>query len=65
MPDFILNVAAGLFGIGAVYGLIRADLKNLHEKSREQKATTDTLFKEVRRVDDRINQHIDSHFKVH
>lgn len=47
--DLALNMAAMLFGAGAVYGAIRSDLKGLHEKLADAK---ETAVRAHRRLDD-------------
>lgn len=55
-----IQIAAMIFGIGSVYGLIRADLLRLHEKISDVKANIvrveSTAEKAHERIDDHINR---------
>ncbi|PMS38468.1 hypothetical protein [Trinickia symbiotica] len=46
------QAATALVAAGAVYGAIRADLKAIHQKQRDQDSRVD-------RVEDRLNRHIE------
>lgn len=59
--SLIFNVALGLVGLGSVYGLIRADLKNMREKIESHSATHSAIFQKIDNVDQRINDHIEHH----
>ena len=55
------NIGVGLLGIGSVYGLIRADLKSLHEKNAQQRDTNKELFNKYDLIDRRMNDHLEHH----
>lgn len=46
-PAFLLQLIIAVGSAGAVYGAIRADLKNLHYRLTEHKDTSDARLKEA------------------
>lgn len=59
--DALITYAGILIGMGSVYGLIRSDLKHLHEKAVKQEKTNDRLHELDRETNKRINDHIEHH----
>ena len=57
----IIGVITSCGSIGAVYGLIRADLKNLHETTTRQDSELKSLRKEDAALHNRINEHVEKH----
>lgn len=52
MPDLI-QIVYGLFLAGAVYGGIRADIKNMHERIKDAKDTADGAHRRIDLIFDR------------
>lgn len=59
--ETILTIGGMLVGIGSVYGLIRADLKHLHEKYSTHEISIKELATKAEKIDTRINDHIEHH----
>lgn len=60
-PATLINIGAGLVGLGSVYGLIRGDLKRLYERAIEQSEINKQLFTKCDDLHVRINEHIEHH----
>ena len=62
MPNItpeLLNIFMMIFGVGSVYGLIRADLRNMHDKLTD-------LIRDISRVEkntDKAHSRLDDHIK--
>lgn len=54
----MMTIIATVFSFGAVYGLIRADLKHLHERILMQKSEMDRIEKLAERAHVRLDDHI-------
>lgn len=55
--DELIKIGTMIFGVGAVYGLIRADIRHMHDRLAD-------IVKEVGRVEraaDKANERVDAH----
>jgi hypothetical protein len=52
MPDVWVQIIVAIIGAGAVYGGIRADIKNIHERINDTSASAG-------RAHDRIDRHVE------
>lgn len=50
MPEWGFQVLAMVFGAGTVYGAIRADLREIHERLRHAENTADEAHKRLDEV---------------